>query len=177
MPKEKSVFFCQNCGYESAKWMGQCPACHEWNTFAEEKVQPAKKGNSARKRSVSDNRPRKLSEISSEKEERRLTGIGEFDRVLGGGIVKGSLVLIGGDPGIGKSTLLLQTCRNLAGSGCDVLYISGEESLYQIKMRADRIGDISDNLRLFCETNLDNIRFFPFQGFTYIVQIDRKSVV
>lgn len=157
MPKDKTVFYCQNCGYESAKWMGQCPSCHEWNTFVEEKVSAAKPSTKTARNAGTGNKPSRFSEISMETEQRRKTDIGELDRVLGGGIVKGSLILIGGDPGIGKSTLLLQACRNLAADGADVLYISGEESLQQIKMRADRIGDISDNMRLLCETNIGDI--------------------
>ena len=162
MAKDKTVFFCQECGYESAKWMGQCPACHTWNSFAEEKVKPAKSAPAGMRTGLGGSRkkiqPVTLREIPAESEERTLTGIGEFDRVLGGGLVKGSLVLIGGDPGIGKSTLLLQACRLLAESGKNVLYISGEESLHQIKMRALRIGPISDNLKLLCETSVDEIR-------------------
>ncbi len=155
MAKSKaSVFFCQNCGYESAKWMGQCPGCREWNTFAEELL-PAEGG--VKKVSVSGAKPSKLSEIEIKDEERIFTGMGELDRVLGGGIVPGSLVLVGGDPGIGKSTLLLQVCRNLSGQNRNVLYISGEESLKQIKLRAERIGDFGDSLSLLCETNLNTI--------------------
>ena len=157
MAKEKSVFYCQNCGYESAKWMGQCPACHEWNTFAEEKIAPSRGNTRTARKPGAENRPTKLSEISMEHEARTKTEIGELDRVLGGGIVRGSLILIGGDPGIGKSTLLLQACRNLAAGGKNVLYVSGEESLQQIKMRADRIGEISDSMRLLCETNMEDI--------------------
>ena len=157
MAKEKTVFFCQNCGYESAKWMGQCPSCREWNTFVEEKVKPqsASKTNGPNKRERST--PVRLSDVSMLKEERISTGISELDRVLGGGIVHGSLLLIGGDPGIGKSTLLLQTCRNLVESGKKVLYISGEESLQQIKMRAMRIGGRTDELSLLCETNINEV--------------------
>ena len=161
MAKTKnSVFFCQNCGFESAKWMGQCPACREWNTFAEEPViksSPARGGGNARKNPDSAV-PRLLSQVSPESDERQTTGIAELDRVLGGGIVKGSLVLVGGDPGIGKSTLLLQVCRNLSAAGQKVLYVSGEESLQQIRMRADRMGTFSENMFLLCETDLDNIR-------------------
>jgi DNA repair protein RadA/Sms len=158
MAKTKTLFFCQNCGYESAKWMGQCPACHEWNTFVEEpQASSGRKaaGTKDRKRRV---RPTPLTEISMEMTARTETGIGELDRVLGGGIVRGSLILIGGDPGIGKSTLLLQACRNLAAAGRKVLYISGEESLQQIRMRAERIGDLSANLLLMTETDLGAIR-------------------
>lgn len=152
-----TVFFCQSCGYESPKWMGQCPGCREWNTFVEETVDKKNTGK------VKDDRkaaaaPVCLSSVQMDEEERISSGLEELDRVLGGGIVPGSLVLVGGDPGIGKSTLLLQVCRNLAGDSREVLYISGEESLKQIKMRAARIGSFSDQFRLFCETNLDVIQ-------------------
>lgn len=153
--KKKSIYFCQNCGHEESKWLGQCPMCKEWNTFVEEKAAPAKAGAikmRAEARAVS------LSSVAAEEDERELTGIRELDRVLGGGIVPGSLVLVGGDPGIGKSTLLLQVCQRLADKGEKILYISGEESLKQIKMRANRMGDFSDSLYLLCETNLDMIR-------------------
>ena len=160
MAKEsKSIFFCQNCGYESSKWMGQCPACHEWNSFAEEVIinksakGAAGKGRTAAKRAQA----RSLSEITLEEGNRITTGMEELDRVLGGGIVQGSLILIGGDPGIGKSTLLLQVCRNLAEQNREVLYVSGEESLQQIKMRAARIGSFTDSLKLLCETDLGEV--------------------
>ena len=135
--------------------MGQCPGCHTWNSFVEEPVRKSsgKGGVAERSQGLSSlgKRPSILSEISMDKEERILTGIGELDRVLGGGVVPGSLVLVGGDPGIGKSTLLLQMCRLLAESGKKVLYISGEESLQQIKMRAQRIGEFRDTLQLLCD--------------------------
>ena len=157
MAKGKStIFFCQNCGYESSKWMGQCPGCREWNTMVEETVVTAGKGKStktAHEKAV----PASFSEISLEKEERMQTHIEELNRVLGGGLVPGSLTLVGGDPGIGKSTLLLQVCREMSADGHKVLYISGEESLKQIKLRANRIGEFSDNMRLLCETNLEII--------------------
>lgn len=154
--KEKSVFYCKECGYESAKWMGQCPACRQWNTMSEERITVSSKGSVAkaeRKEAVLS----KMSEISTAKEERVATGMKELDRVLGGGIVPGSLTLVGGDPGIGKSTILLQTCRHLGAAGHSVLYISGEESLKQIKLRAERIGEFTDDVQLLCETNLDVI--------------------
>lgn len=138
-----SVFFCQECGYESAKWMGQCPGCHAWNTFVEEKVE---KNSPARKRAANEVTVSTLSQIETREEMRITTDIEELDRVLGGGIVKGSLVLVGGDPGIGKSTLLLQVCKNLSRQRKRVLYISGEESLQQIKIRAERIGEFSESL-------------------------------
>ncbi len=154
-----TAFFCRECGYESAKWMGQCPACREWNTFVEEPV--GKKdagGGSAKLRPAERAKPARLSEISVEEKDRTSTGYRELDRVLGGGIVAGSLILVGGDPGIGKSTLLLQVCRNLAAAGQKVLYISGEESLKQIKLRANRIGPAAGELLFLCETSLDNIQ-------------------
>lgn len=157
--KTTTVFFCQSCGHESAKWMGQCPACREWNTFVEETVRKEdikNSGGQLHRRSVQA-APSVLSDITIQEENKLLTGMGELDRVLGGGIVQGSMILVGGDPGIGKSTLLLQVCRMVTGQGRRVLYISGEESLVQIKMRADRIGGFSREMLLLCETNLDTI--------------------
>ena len=160
MAKAKATaFFCKECGYESSKWMGQCPACRQWNTMVEEPVAP--KINPASESPVrikGQARPALLSEISIEEQDRMGTGFDELDRVLGSGIVSGSLMLVGGDPGIGKSTLLLQVCRNLAAAGKQVLYISGEESLKQIKLRANRIGPVTGDLRFLCETSLDTIR-------------------
>ena len=156
MAKGKSTaFFCKECGYESAKWMGQCPGCKEWNTFVEEPVSKGKNRQQIGLAKLGEQaKPLAVSQISLDEEDRIKTGIEEFDRVLGGGIVKGALVLVGGDPGIGKSTLLLQTCKSLAELEKKVLYISGEESLKQIKMRANRIGSFNDNLLLLCETSL-----------------------
>lgn len=153
--KTSTVFFCQSCGYESPKWMGQCPGCREWNTFVEETVEKKSAAKAHERRATGG--PVCLSSIETKDEERVTTQMQELDRVLGGGIVPGSLVLVGGDPGIGKSTLLLQVCQKLADDGHEVLYISGEESLKQIKLRAERIGQFSDKLRLFCETNLELI--------------------
>ena len=160
--KQATVFFCQECGYESSKWLGQCPGCKQWNTFVEEKVRtspaPGMRGAGASFSHVSGkNKPVKLREIASGSEERFSTRMDEMDRVLGGGVVKGSLVLVGGDPGIGKSTLLLQVCRHLAEDKKEVLYISGEESLQQIRLRAERLGSFSDSLSLLCETNVDEV--------------------
>lgn len=152
---KKSIFFCQNCGHEESKWLGQCPMCKEWNTFVEEKAAPVKQGAAKAVREV---QLVSLSSVSTDEDERVRTGIEELDRVLGGGIVQGSLVLVGGDPGIGKSTLLLQVCQRLADLDKKILYISGEESLRQIKLRANRMGDFKDTLSLLCETNLDIIR-------------------
>lgn len=153
---KKTIFFCQNCGHEESKWLGQCPACREWNTFVEEKITPVK--GAAAGKSVREGEVVTLSSVRTDGEERIKTDIQELDRVLGGGIVPGSLVLVGGDPGIGKSTLLLQVCQKLSEKKESVLYISGEESLKQIKLRADRMGKFSEYLLLLCETNLETIR-------------------
>jgi len=154
--KTKTVFFCSSCGYESSKWMGQCPGCKEWNTFTEETVRKNAKITEPGS-GKSSSTPTCISHISMTEEDRYSTHLDELDRVLGGGIVPGSLILVGGDPGIGKSTLLLQVCKLLSDDGRKVLYISGEESLRQISMRAKRIGDFTDNLLLLCETNLADI--------------------
>ena len=153
-----TIYFCQSCGYESSKWMGQCPGCHEWNSFVEELVDKRTQAKTGAKAAHAQSAPQPISAIELHEEERCSSGMPELDRVLGGGIVPGSMVLVGGDPGIGKSTLLLQVCKNLADQKIRVLYISGEESLQQIKIRAQRIGEFSDDLNLFCETNLDDIR-------------------
>ena len=157
--KNKTVFFCKQCGYESSKWLGQCPACHEWDSFVEEPVAKAVPGVTSG--TVSANKkeavPTLLSKVTTDDENRISTQISEMDRVLGGGIVVGSLILVGGDPGIGKSTLLLQMCRNLSNEGKNVLYVSGEESLRQIKMRAQRLGSFKKDLSILCETDLDII--------------------
>ena len=160
MAKEKTVFFCKECGCESSKWVGQCPACHEWNTMVEAPAN-GKRGRtslSGGHRSVPmAAKPAKMNEIETQKECRRPTGMKELDRVLGGGIVPGSLILVGGDPGIGKSTLLLQMCRLVSAEGTKVLYVSGEESARQIKLRAERIGKFTDDLYLFSETCIGTI--------------------
>ena len=155
--KNATVFFCQECGYESSKWMGQCPACKQWNTFVEEKVVSACNSKGVKSAIRESSKPAVLSEISLEEEDRITTGLEELDRVLGGGLVAGSLTLVGGDPGIGKSTLLLQVCRNLSGDNREVLYVSGEESLKQIKLRANRLGVFNEHLKLLCETSLSVI--------------------
>ncbi len=156
MAKAKTnVFFCQECGYESAKWMGQCPGCRAWNSFVEE---PVIKGTGKKSQSLGElAKPVTLEEIETSETQRISSGLKELDRVLGGGIVPGSLVLVGGDPGIGKSTILLQVCRNLAAAGISTLYVSGEESLQQIKMRGERIGSFADSVRFLCETSLEQI--------------------
>ena len=154
---KKTVFFCQNCGHEETKWLGQCPMCKEWNTFVEEKVITSSVSASVKTDRDIEKKIVALSQVNTDEQKRFQTGMKELDRVLGGGIVPGSLVLVGGDPGIGKSTLLLQVCQKLAKER-QVLYISGEESLVQIKLRANRMGNFSDNMKLFCETNLGIIR-------------------
>ena len=173
MAKAKSVFFCKECGYESPKWVGQCPACKAWDSMVEEPNAGKKSVNKAAtsspvKRAV----PEKLSTVQVQNDIRIVTGVEEFDRVLGGGIVDSSLVLVGGDPGIGKSTLLLQICRILAGLDVDVLYISGEESVGQIKMRADRLGDFKGDIELLSENNLDNIEELVIEKRPKVVVID-----
>lgn len=176
--KNKTVFFCRNCGYESAKWMGQCPSCKEWNSFVEEPVKG--KGSRASTGSFSaggnlqpKNQPLLLSEIKSgDGEERFDTHFKELNRVLGGGLVKGSLVLIGGDPGVGKSTLLLQSARFFSMDGRSVLYVSGEESARQIKLRADRIGVFTKELLFLAETNLSIIEETLLRVRPEIVVID-----
>ena len=154
--KTKTVFFCNECGYESPKWVGQCPACREWNTMVEERISGSASAIKSTKEALSkgETKVASISQISLEEESKISTGLKELDRVLGGGVVPGSLTLVGGDPGIGKSTLLLQTCRLMGNAGEKILYVSGEESLKQIKIRALRIGDFSDNVELMCETNL-----------------------
>ncbi len=150
-----NVFFCQECGYESPKWAGQCPSCKAWNSFVEEHFD---KKTAKETKAIKEAKTYYLDEIDNDDSKRTLSGIGELDRVLGGGIVKGSLVLVGGDPGIGKSTLLLQMCRELSKTDNKLLYISGEESLQQIKLRANRMGEFSNNLALLCETDLSTVR-------------------
>ncbi|MBE6005953.1 MAG: DNA repair protein RadA [Sarcina sp.] len=158
--KIKTMFFCSSCGHESSKWLGQCPACREWNTMVEapepSRAAGTRPGQTAMQRTLS-RKPLPLSAVDETDEDRIATGFLELDRVLGGGLVAGSMILLGGDPGIGKSTILLQAARNMAQAGLDILYISGEESLRQIKMRGRRIGQIPDRLRFLCETDLDLI--------------------
>lgn len=157
--KLTNVFYCQECGHESSKWMGQCPGCRAWNTFVEEPARSSRETAKAARgiAAAAGSEVVSLSAVSLREDEKIETNIKELDRVLGGGIVPGSLTLVGGDPGIGKSTLLLQVCRQLSDQRRSILYISGEESLKQIKIRAQRIGEFSDSLQLMCETNLDVI--------------------
>jgi len=157
MAKQKRVFVCQECGYEAPKWMGKCPGCGEWNSLVEELAAPQPASVPRGIGMTGHNKPETLHDISVQEEERYGTGMNELDRVLGGGIVRGSLILIGGDPGIGKSTLLLQICNHLGKEGKRVLYISGEESARQIKMRANRLRVSAEGIFLLSETNLDLI--------------------
>ncbi len=172
--KTKSVYVCSECGASSPKWMGKCTTCNSWNTMVEEIV---KQTTSSSKVSVmsapssGSSVPKKISEIDSSQEARTLTGMGELDRVLGGGLVKGSLVLVGGDPGIGKSTLLLQICEHL-GKSQSILYVSGEESQRQIKLRADRLGITTENLKIYSETNMDYITDCVFREKPDILIVD-----
>jgi DNA repair protein RadA/Sms len=157
MAKTKTHFVCQSCGYQMPKWLGRCPGCQEWNTFVEERIIEEKQPERDLLGLESSAIPVPLNEIKGEEKERLTIGMGEFDRVLGGGIVLGSLILVGGDPGIGKSTLLLQAMNQLAASGAKVLYVSGEESLQQTKMRANRLGVASAHLFVVSETSLEKI--------------------
>ena len=157
MAKTKTAYVCTECGYDSPKWYGKCPSCGSWNTMAEELIREEKQGKQLNILTPGGgNRPVRLREIAGTEDARFSTGIGELDRVLGGGMVKGSLVLVSGAPGIGKSTLLLQACKSLCESSC-VLYVTGEESLSQIKMRADRLGIDGDNLLICAETQIKQI--------------------
>jgi len=173
--KEKQIFFCKECGYESAKWLGQCPGCRSWNTFVEENVAVGARKRSQGKRNVVA--PTTLFDVTTADESRIKTNMGELDRVLGGGIVRGSLVLVGGDPGIGKSTILLQMCRNLVKEGVEVLYVSGEESPSQIKMRAERLGEFSRDMLLLCDNDMDNISSTIEQSKSQVVVIDSIQTV
>jgi len=157
MAKIKSKFICQNCGYETVKWMGKCPDCGSFSSFTEEIVQTKISRYSSPAQMSGSTRSKLLKEITATNESRDTTGMGELDRVLGGGLVEGSLTLVGGDPGIGKSTLILQICQKLGEQGNKILYISGEESPQQIKMRADRLGVNTENLYLLAETNMSVI--------------------
>lgn len=169
-PKNKNVFVCSECGYESAKWFGCCPGCNEWNTMSEvvKTLNSSKKSNTS---AVTFNGVQKINEITCDSEIRYKTGLSELDRVLGGGIVKGSLVLLSGDPGIGKSTILLQICQYL-GESLRILYVSGEESAHQIKLRADRLGVNTENLNVFCETDVQIISEYMKSSIPDLVIID-----
>lgn len=169
MAKAKTIFVCNECGYESAKWLGKCPACNEWNSFVEEKIQSTKDNVVAGVENKKVNKPMALNSVEGKESFRTSTGFSELDRVLGGGIVKGSLILVGGEPGIGKSTLILQLCDKIKGDG-KVLYVSGEESAEQIKIRADRLNIKNDDLMFLGETDIDNIQ-------TSILEINPKLVI
>ena len=156
MAKSKTIFVCNECGYESAKWLGKCPACNAWNSFYEEKLVKEKDGSFISDKKTKSSKPTTLNSIEGKEATRTSTGVGELDRVLGGGLVKGSLVLLGGEPGIGKSTLILQICDKMQGEG-KVLYVSGEESAEQIKIRADRLDIKNDNILFLGETDIDLI--------------------
>lgn len=167
--KTKTVYFCSECGYESPKWMGKCPGCGAWNSFVEEKVAPvSKRGRSGSGGLVARSKPIRLSEIEPLEEPRLKLPSGELNRVLGGGLVAGSLTLIGGEPGIGKSTLLLQNVLSIRGRR--ILYVSGEESATQLKLRADRLGKVSDSTYILTETSLEGI-------FTQIENVDPQLVL
>ncbi len=169
MAKAKQMYFCQECGYESTKWLGQCPGCRNWNTFVEEKLVVGAGKHSGKAEAAA---PTSILNVTTSEDTRIGTGMKELDRVLGGGIVKGSLTLVGGDPGIGKSTLLLQVCRNLTMAEHKVLYASGEESLQQIKLRAERLGGFTKDMLLLCETNLDAIEGAITKVMPEVVVID-----
>ena len=169
-PKTKTVYICSECGHESAKWLGKCPSCGAWNTMEEDVVTVGKIASVVS--GISKNTFAKpLSQISLTDEERFVTGIGELDRVLGGGIVKGSVVLLSGDPGIGKSTILLQICNALQ-ENLNVLYVSGEESAMQIKMRAERLGVYSDNVSIMTETDVISVCEYIKSAKPDLVMID-----
>lgn len=156
MAKSKTIFVCSECGYESPKWLGKCPSCNSWNTFYEEKIQETTL--SGKKVDLkAKEKPRNLNSIEGKEAIYTKTGYGELDRVLGGGLVKGSLVLIGGEPGIGKSTLILQLADKIAKKEGTVLYVSGEESGEQVKLRADRLNIKNDNIMFLAETDIDNV--------------------
>lgn len=173
-PKTKSVYVCSECGYETPKWLGQCPECKSWNTLNEEIRTPAAHNTASKISAVGGTNNfemLRLEEIRSDKEVRYKTGMSELDRVLGGGIVNGSLVLLSGDPGIGKSTILLQICQHL-GEDKSILYVSGEESYTQIKLRADRLGVTTENLYILCETDVQQVGEFITQKKPDIVIVD-----
>lgn len=173
MSKRKSVFVCQNCGYEAPKWLGKCPSCMAWNTLVEELEAPKSKqkvlGSDITSQSTS---PIPLSKIEADKEERLDTRIPELNRVLGGGLVSGSFILVGGDPGIGKSTLILQAAYQFAAQGKTILYVSGEESVQQIQLRAARLGINSDRLHLLAEVDLERIHHYVTQMNPLLLIID-----
>ncbi len=170
--KTKTIFSCTECGYESAKWLGKCPACNGWNTFVEEMVNTTASKTSAKGNvSLRKSKPTRLSDVSITHEERILSHIGELDRVLGGGIVKGSLVLVGGDPGIGKSTLLLQLVKSIHDDA-KIFYVSGEESEKQLKMRAERLDIHADGLMVLAETDISSVLHYTEEIMPDILIVD-----
>ena len=179
MAKSKSIFVCLECGYESLRWLGKCPACNTWNTFLEEQKENTSNSvkNVINKKILQGEMPKNIVEIKSSEKERIKTNLRELDRVLGGGLVRGSLTLISGDPGIGKSTLLLQTANNIASKYGKVLYVSGEESEEQIKMRGDRLKVNTSNLYVVSETNLDIIEAYIEQMKPIFVVIDSIQTI
>ncbi|NDL67304.1 DNA repair protein RadA [Anaerotalea alkaliphila] len=173
MAKSKIIYVCQECGYSTPKWLGRCPECGTYSSLVEEPVKaPPKAVQSARPGMGGEHRPAALKDISIQESHRKHTGILELDRVLGGGIVEGSLVLVGGDPGIGKSTLLLQMCLHLADAGVKVLYVTGEESLHQIKLRANRLGGHQGLMEVYAQTEVDRIEESILETSPDIVVID-----
>lgn len=172
----KTAFFCQECGYKSLKWMGRCPGCGAWNTLVEETVETPEKGVRSHPR-WDKQRPIPINEIEPRSDIRTGSGLKEFDRILGGGIVAGSLVLVGGEPGIGKSTILLQVSNSLSLAGQTVLYVSGEESIQQSKLRAERLGAAASGLYLVSETNLDLILEYIREVSPSLVVIDSIQTV
>ena len=168
MAKSKTIFVCNECGYESAKWLGKCPGCNSWNSFFEQKVVESK-NSSLKPEDKKRNKPQKLNSYEAKQTFRTSTGFEELDRVLGGGLVKGSLILLGGEPGIGKSTLILQICDKVKGEG-KVLYVSGEESAEQIKFRADRLGINNEDILFLGETDIDIVN-------QAIIDINPKLVI
>jgi DNA repair protein RadA/Sms len=157
MPKTEIRFLCQNCGYDSPRWLGKCPGCDEWNSFVEEKLAAPKSSRAPERRAFTSQGPSPITKVELKSEQRTSTSVAELDRVLGGGIVSGSVVLVAGEPGIGKSTMMLQIAEGLSKNGSSVLYVSGEESLKQLRLRAERLGTLSSSLNVLPETDLFQI--------------------
>lgn len=176
MAKQKSVWYCSECGQKQLKWIGQCPSCNNWNTFQEE-LDVSSTSRRFEAQSTQSSRPIRINDVKLQETPRILTHIGEYDRLIGGGIVPGSLTLVGGDPGIGKSTLLLQLSHSLAKQGLVVLYVCGEESVEQTSLRAHRLNIQSDNLLLLCETNFSVIKNHIDQLNPNVLIIDSIQIV
>jgi DNA repair protein RadA/Sms len=177
--KTKTAFFCRECGNETPRWQGQCPACREWNTLVEEPSAPRRSASAGApvNRAAADALPVRLRDVEGTERRRWTTGLGEFDFVLGGGIVPGSVVLVGGEPGIGKSTILLQVAARLEGAGLSTLYVSGEESAHQVKLRAERLGEHAADVTLLAETELDGILLRAAEGGPQVLLIDSIQTV